>query len=266
MRHGLLILAAGVLVLAPAAGQQAQEQRPKEQAGVKARATLRGHASDIYAVAFSPDGKTLASGSGDGTVKLWEVATGKERATLKGHTNLVWAVAFSPDGKTLASANYDRTVKLWEVATGKERATLRGHTSFVWSVAFSPDGKTLASGSSDGSVKLWEVVTARERASLQGRSSVESVAYSPDGKTLAVGSANLPRPARAEPARCGLSAASGPCQLVRDGRARIGFGPAAGVPWRISRAAQGRHPGRRTAQSSYRRCRACCSLVLSSCS
>jgi WD40 repeat protein len=87
---------------------------------------LQGHTHAVYCVAFSSDSKTLASASGDKTVKLWDLATGKERATLQGHTESVMSVAFSPDGKTLASASYDKTVKLWDVATGKERATLKG--------------------------------------------------------------------------------------------------------------------------------------------
>ena len=81
----------------------------------------------VCCVAFSPDGKTLASGSEDKTIKLWDVATGKEQATLKGHTEWVKSVAFSPDGKTLASGSGDSTIKLWDVATGKEQATLKGH-------------------------------------------------------------------------------------------------------------------------------------------
>jgi WD40 repeat protein len=86
----------------------------------KLRDTLQGHAGLVGSVAFSPDGKTLASGSQNRTIKLWDVATGEEQATLKGHTDMVLSVAFSPDGKTLASGSMDKTIKLWDVATGKQ--------------------------------------------------------------------------------------------------------------------------------------------------
>ena len=140
----------------------------------------------VHSVAFSPDGKTLASGSRDRTVRLWEVASGKETATLPGHTDTVYSVAFSPDGKTLASGSGDRTVKLWDVASGKEAVTLRGHTDAALSVAFSPDGKTLASGSGDRTVRLWDVASGQATGTLQERFvSARFVAFSPDGKTLA---------------------------------------------------------------------------------
>ncbi len=162
--------------------------------GVKERNRLQGHSDSVKSVSFSPDGKTLASGSGDSTIKLWDVATGKEITTLKGHSDLVKSVSFSPDGKTLASSGDDNTIKLWDVATRKEITTLKGHSSYVKSVSFSPDGKILASGSSDETIKLWNVATRKEITTLKGHGkgleygSVFSVSFSPDGNTLASGS------------------------------------------------------------------------------
>jgi hypothetical protein len=116
----------------------------------------RQHEGPVLNVAWSSDGKTLASGSTDQTVKFWEAATGKLLTSLQGHTGQVDSVAWSPDGKTLASGSGDQTVKLWEAATGKLLASLQGHTGSVWSVTWSPDGKTLASGSTYHTMKLWE--------------------------------------------------------------------------------------------------------------
>ena len=102
-------------------------------------------------------GRPLASGSGDDTVRLWDVVTGEAIATLEGHTSGVSSVSFSPDGSTLASGSWDGTVQLWDVVTGEPIATLEGHTDRVESVSFSPDGATLASGSWDGTILLWDV-------------------------------------------------------------------------------------------------------------
>jgi hypothetical protein len=120
----------------------------------------------VRSVGFSPDGKTLASGSADGTVKLWEVETGKEIPAQIKHESLVLSVAFSPNGKTLASGSFDGIVKLWDTQTGEAKYTLRGHNDYVISLAFSPNGKILASGSNDTTVRLWDIPSGRHLATL----------------------------------------------------------------------------------------------------
>ncbi|MFM6091959.1 MAG: eIF2A-related protein [Dolichospermum sp.] len=151
--------------------------------------TLTGHSYWVYSVAYSPDGQTLASGSGDNTIKLWDVKTGNLLQTLSGHSSSVCSVAYSPDGQTLASGSGDKTIKIWDVKTGNLLQTFTGHSSWVYSVAYSPDGQTLASGSYDKTIKLWDVKTGNLLQTLSGHSeSVWSVAYSPDGQTLASGS------------------------------------------------------------------------------
>jgi WD40 repeat protein len=165
---------------------------------------LKGKGSQVYCLAFSPDGKLLASGDWEGAVRLWEVNSGKERSILQAKsTTVVWSVAFSPDGKTLAATGRGEApssingvpspgigeVNLWDVAKGKRQAFLSGHTSHVSRVAFSPDGKTLASASDDETVKLWNMGSDQLRATLKGhRGGIFALAYSPDGKTVASGS------------------------------------------------------------------------------
>ncbi|KAF3890175.1 MULTISPECIES: WD40 domain-containing protein [Nostocales] len=117
--------------------------------------TFVGHSATVWRVAFSPDGKMVATGSGDNTVKLWNLE-GKLLRTFKGHTAAIWGVAFSPDGKILASGSVDATVKLWKL-DGTEIKTLRGHTAAIRQIAISPDGSVLASGGDDNTLTIWNL-------------------------------------------------------------------------------------------------------------
>ena len=153
--------------------------------------TLAGHTDTVYSVAFSPDGTTLASGSADNTIILWDATTGQYKQTLIGHKRAVYSIAFSPDGTTLASGSWDRTIKLWDTATWKYRHTLVGHEKVVYCVAFSPDGQILASGGADKAIILWDTNTGKHVETLvKHNKSIYGIAFSPDGQTLVSGSAD----------------------------------------------------------------------------
>jgi WD40 repeat protein len=192
---------------APAEPAPAPKPAPDTGAKPKPLRTFKGHTGTVGDVAVSSDGKTLASGGSDKTVRMWDPAGGKERLVLKGHTAAVRRVAFSPDGKLLASGTggFDDKgklapgeVKLWEVAGGKLKTNLKGTGGPVNALAFSPDGKLLAAASSArdaedttrGEIKLWEVATGKERAVLKQPigGEVVGLAFTPDGKTIVAAS------------------------------------------------------------------------------
>ncbi len=156
------------------------------------RKTLRGHEDNVNSVAYSPDGKHLATASADGTAKVWDAETGGVLMTLSGHGDAVNSVAFSPDGKRLATGSDDKTAKIWDAQSGKELMTLRGHTDKVEEVAFSPDGRRLATGSDDKTAMIWDAQTGKVLTTLRGHTSaVNSVAFSPDGKRVGTGSDDM---------------------------------------------------------------------------
>lgn len=166
----------------------------KKDGAMGEASVLDGHESSVWSVAFSPDGKTLATGTYGKKIKLWDVDSGKELAVIEGHNNWVTALAFLPDGKTLVSGSEDTTVRFWDVSSRKEIGKIEGHTGTVRALAVSADGKTLVTASFDKTVKLWNVsvsgdaATAAEKATIEGHTDwVWALAFSPDGKHLATG-------------------------------------------------------------------------------
>jgi WD40 repeat protein len=148
--------------------------------------TLAGHTGRVRGVAFSPDGRLIASASQDKTVRIWDVRNGKQHAKLD-HVDWVGDLAFSPDGQLLASAGGDPAVSIWTVATGERQANLAGNSGALFGVAFSPgDGHLLASAGADTAVRIWDVSSGQQRVILVGHTAaVLGVAFSPNGRLLA---------------------------------------------------------------------------------
>lgn len=158
---------------------------------IKLSNTLTGHSQDVRSVAVSPDGTAIASGSFDGTIKIWNLETGALIRTLTGHSDageMVSSVAIAPNGTLLASSSngYGGTIKLWNLATGELLYTIAGTSLGISSIAISPDSQLLASGSEEGNIQLWNLESGEAIGTFSGHlGTVFSVVFSPDGQTLA---------------------------------------------------------------------------------
>jgi len=156
------------------------------------KTNLQGHTDSVHNIAFSPDSRTLASGSDDRTVCLWDVSTGSYKTTLIAHTDDIVSLAYSPDGNTIASGSSDGTIVLWDTMNLQPRATITEHVTWINEIDFSPDGRTIVSGGEDKLVRLWDTSSGKNIKNFAGHiAPVESVAFSTDGDTIASGSSHI---------------------------------------------------------------------------
>ena len=149
-------LEGGASASTPSAAKLRSDAKWSHPGGWRCVKTLEGHTSWVRAIAVSPDGGYVASGSGDKRVGIWRLNSGQCLYMLEGHQAWVRSVAFSPDGKRLASAGNDNTIRLWHVEQGKLLSIFEGHQGWVWTVAFAPDSRRLVSGGWAGKIKVWD--------------------------------------------------------------------------------------------------------------
>ena len=195
------------------------------------QATLEHHTASVRAIAISPDGRSILSGSADQTIKHWDLPTERYLSTLEGHKGPVVAIAIDPEGTQALSGSADQTIGLWDINTGKCLRTLVGHQGAVRAIAYHPKGRFALSGSDDHSLKLWDVSTGRCLRSLHRHSDrVTSVAISPDGQLMLSGSADqtlqLWRTATGEWIRTFAEHTAGLCAVAfsPDGRSALSGG------------------------------------------
>ena len=183
------ILQKGIVLLEYLLAEIALLSKPMEAATGPLKAVFAGHTDHAWSVAFSHDGQTLASGSWDNTIRLWNPSTAQLKTTLIGHTDRIMSVVFSPDGQTLASASWDETIRLWNPNTGKLLHTPADQRGAITLIAFSPDGQTLAGGGEAQPIRLWNTTTWQVERTLPGHTGlVEVVVFSSNGEILASGS------------------------------------------------------------------------------
>jgi WD40 repeat protein len=170
---------------------QVLERSPNLSSAEAVPVARDGHTRSVSCCAWSPDGTRLLSGSGDGTLRVWDARSGRALLTLEGHESGVLACAWSPDGARLLSGSFDNTLRVWDAVSGRTLFSLEGHEDGVWACAWSPDGARLLSGSEDRTLRVWDAASGRALLALEGHEGgVRACAWSPDGARVLSGSAD----------------------------------------------------------------------------